>query len=236
MNFLRPLESRPRLAISLLFGIAVYALAKRVVPSSIQFIVGFDSGMACFLGLTWFMIVNSSLHHLRKRAAQEDVGRWAILAILVGVAYASLFSIAKLLSKSAKQSAQLELLHVSFSVVTILLSWFLIHTLYTLTYAHVYYGLIKPPLRSRHKEQPAVLVDPAQAQVHGGLDFPGDEEPEYLDFAYFSLVVGMTCQTSDVGVTTRYMRKVVLFHSVVTFFFNTTIVALTINLLAGLLN
>ncbi len=217
MNFLKRHKSTPRVFISLSIGVISYFCLGYFVPPSVRFIASYDLAVLCFLSLAWFMMVRSSLDHLQRLAAEEDVGRWAVLFSLVASACASLFSIAKLLTKNSVSKSQNEVLLVCLSVITILLSWLLIHTLFSLTYAHAYYENSKLSFKK-------------------GLNFPGDDVPEYLDFAYFSLVIGMTCQTSDVEITKKYMRKIVLLHSIVTFFFNTTIVALTINLLAGLLN
>jgi uncharacterized membrane protein len=96
-------------------------------------------------------------------------------------------------------------------------SWFLIHTIFTLRYAHIYYG--------DHPSTPE--------KYHGGLSFPDDATPEYIDFAYFSFVLGMTFQVSDVDITSKRFRKLALWHSLLSFGFNTIMIALTINVIAG---
>ena len=107
-----------------------------------------------------------------------------------------------------------------FAAPAVLASWLLIHTVFTLHYAHVFY---------RSKQEADV------EGLGGGLIFPGGDKPEYEDFAYFSFVVGMTCQVSDVNVTSCSMRRLTLLHGLLSFVFNTAILALTINILAGLL-
>jgi uncharacterized membrane protein len=98
-----------------------------------------------------------------------------------------------------------------------LFSWILIHTIFTLRYAHIYYG-----------------DDENKPDIHaGGLIFPGGNRPEYMDFAYFSFVLGMTFQVSDVQITTARLRKLALVHGLLSFGFNTIMIALTINLVAG---
>ncbi len=99
--------------------------------------------------------------------------------------------------------------------MTVIFSWALVHTVYGLRYAHAFYGDSDEPGVNRHA---------------GGLIFPGDRPPDYFDFAYFSFVVGMTCQVSDVQITSRRMRRITLFHSVLSFGFNTIILALLINI------
>jgi uncharacterized membrane protein len=110
--------------------------------------------------------------------------------------------------------------HVCLALGTVALSWALLHTVYSLHYAHVYYGDIDPGKQFRAEK---------------GLEFPGKDEPDYLDFAYFSFVVGMTCQVSDVQVTSKRMRRLTLLHGIISFAFNTVILALLINTLSGLL-
>jgi uncharacterized membrane protein len=102
------------------------------------------------------------------------------------------------------------------TIATILLSWFFVHTIFALHYAHEYYG----------ERRDGVI---------GGLNFPGDDDPDYWDFFYFSLVVGMTSQVSDVAITSKSIRRVATMHGALSFFFNVTVLALTINIVSGLL-
>jgi uncharacterized membrane protein len=110
--------------------------------------------------------------------------------------------------------------HLLLTLLTVISSWMLVHTVFGLRYAHAFYG---------DSDQPGVH------QHAGGLIFPGDRPPDYFDFAYFSFVVGMTCQVSDVQITSRRMRRLTLVHSVLSFGFNTIILALLINTVSGLL-
>jgi uncharacterized membrane protein len=96
-------------------------------------------------------------------------------------------------------------------MVTIVLSWSMIHSSFALHYAHEYYRGIKP----------------------GGLAFPGDDKPDYWDFVYFSFVIGMTAQVSDVGITDKVIRRTATAHGVVSFIFNTALVALMVNIAAS---
>ena len=106
------------------------------------------------------------------------------------------------------------------TLLTVIFSWMLVHTVYGLRYAHAFYGDSDEPGVNRHA---------------GGLIFPGDRLPDYFDFVYFSFVIGMTCQVSDVQITSRRLRRITLFHSVLSFGFNTMILALLINTVSGLL-
>ena len=104
--------------------------------------------------------------------------------------------------------------------MTVIFSWTLVHTVYGLRYAHAFYGDNGEPGGHQHA---------------GGLIFPGDRTPNYFDFAYFSFVIGMTCQVSDVQITSRRMRRIALVHSILSFGFNTMILALLINTVSSLL-
>jgi uncharacterized membrane protein len=112
------------------------------------------------------------------------------------------------------------IVHVLLTLLTVIFSWTLVHTVYGLRYAHAFYGDSDEPDVNRHA---------------GGLVFPSDRRPDYFDFAYFSFVIGMTCQVSDVQITSRRMRRITLFHSVLSFGFNTMILALLINTVSSLL-
>jgi uncharacterized membrane protein len=140
-----------------------------------------------------------------------------ILAIIVAGAGASLVAIGFTLQREAHETAATLAARLALAGLTVAASWTVTHTLFALHYAHHYYG-----------DGPAPGDDD-----RGGLAFPGDGLPDYWDFLYFSFVVGMTCQVSDVQVTSRAMRRMTLIHSVLSFFFNTVILALSVNLLAG---
>lgn len=111
------------------------------------------------------------------------------------------------------------LLHVTLSGLTIVGSWLLVHTIFASHYARLYYQEGKTLAECKDD----------------GLDFPGDTEPDYWDFLYFSFVIGMTSQVSDVAVRSRTLRRLSLLHGILSFFFNTSLLAMTINLVAGLI-
>ena len=107
---------------------------------------------------------------------------------------------------------------LALSVAAVGLSWFLVHTLFSLRYAHAFF-------KDAHKQ--------AREKVQGGLEFPGKGSPDYMDFAYFSFVVGMTCQVSDVQISSRTIRRLALVHGLISFAFNTAILAMFVNIIAG---
>jgi uncharacterized membrane protein len=156
---------------------------------------------------------------MRRRAARQDLGRWVILLAIVAGALFSLLALVYV-QKTFKAAPDGEPpLYLATIVATLLLSWFLVHTVFSLHYAHGYYG-------------PSDVEDDEDGLV-GGLEFPLEKQPDYWDFMYFSYVVGMTSQVSDVQVSGRELRRLTLIHGVVSFFFNTIILALTINILAS---
>jgi uncharacterized membrane protein len=181
-------------------------------------VIAWDLGAICFLVLIWILISMASPEQTSQRATQEDQSGTAIFALVVIADTVSLGAVG--LNTHGVPKADM-LGHLVVSIVAIVCSWLLAHTMFTLHYADRYYraGLSNAEM------------DPEEA---GGLDFPGKEPPAYLDFAYFSFVIGMTSQVSDVQITSPSMRRLALIHGVLSFAFNTVILALSVNILAGL--
>ena len=166
--------------------------------------------------VTWLIILVANVGHIRRIATREDPGRVLSFGVVLLAALASLLGVVLLSSVRAAPDPLLPA-HVAIATVGVLTAWLLVHTLFTLRYAHLYYNS-------------------TGGRAEGGLAFPGDEkEPDYLDFAYFSFVIGMTAQTADVGISDRTLRRLALLHGLLSFGFNTAVVALVINGLAGLL-
>jgi len=211
-RLLRIVHARPRLFISGAVAVVVMAVLAVAAPWRLptRLLVGWDIGIALYLVLAFHMMVTSTIDRIRRRAAEQDEGQAVILILTVAAAMASLAAIFALLSTSAR--SERPVLPVVLATVTILLSWALIHTIFALHYAHEFYD----------------------ETAGGGLAFPGDEkEPDYWDFVYFSFVIGMTSQVSDVGITSRQIRRTAAAHGVISFFFNAALLALTINLAAS---
>ena len=159
-------------------------------------------------------MTRSSIDEMQQRAGQEDEGAVVILALTVAAAVASLGAIGVELSGIHTNETAGQVTRLALTGVTILCSWFFLHTVFAIHYAHEYYG------------------DRGEAR---GLNFPGEPEPDYWDFMYFAVTIGATAQTSDVAVASRLMRRLVLAHSVLSFLFNTIVLALVINVGAGIL-
>jgi uncharacterized membrane protein len=154
----------------------------------------------------------ADVHRMRRRARLQDEGQFGILILTAVAALASLVAIFALLgSSSAGMRSPADLL---LATITILLSWAFTHTIFALHYAHEYYD--------------------ENDGKGGGMQFPGDEpEPDYWDFMYFSFVIGMCAQVSDVTVSCKPIRRTVFAHSVVSFIFNAALLALTVNIAAS---
>lgn len=168
--------------------------------------------------LDWIVFWNTASKEIRTQAQVEDNSRVTIFTIVLVSTMASLLAVTLLLLSTEKDN---ETLHIITAITGMAFSWLLVHTIFTVRYAHLYYG--------DHK---------TKENIHaGGLGFPSEtvkDHPDFIDFAYFSFVVGMTFQVSDVQITSRQFRRLVLMHGLVSFVYNTVIVALTINTVAGL--
>lgn len=214
----RIVRARPRLATSLLIAVAVALL----VPESLirhaltRAIVGWNVGIAIYLGLTAHLMFQSSHERMRARALQEDEGRFAVLGLAILAALVALGAVTAQLAVARDLHGSLRYQHVGLAAATIVTAWAFTQTMFALHYAHDYYVA---ECRGRS----------------GGLDFPGGHAPDYGDFLYFACVIGTSAQTADVSFTSRTMRRVGLVHCVLAFFFNTTVLALTINIASSLL-
>lgn len=221
-RFIRQFRAHPRLLISVAVAVITAFLLPADWRGSTRDIVAMDLGAVIFLGSCWTMMVNSTADHMRQRAALQDEGQVTILVLTAGAAIFSLVTVAVELHGLKDLQGPAIYHRVGLSGLTILCSWFMTHTMFALHYAHGYYSDADPSVEKR-------------ADV-GGLEFPGDNgEPDYWDFLYFAFVLGMTFQTSDVAISGRGLRRLTLGHSILAFFFNTVILALSINIMAGLL-
>lgn len=210
-------DARHRLFIALgIAGLTYAALSFSTVRLPTRIITTWNSFAACALALTWFTIISAETHHIRKKAQTQDLSRRLIFVFtLIGVC-ASVFAVIFLLSSSKKTLHVV--LHAALSIFAVASSWSLMHTIFAMRYAHIYYGDSDDP--NKHV---------------GGLEFPDKELPDYIDFAYFSFVIGMTSQVSDVRILSDPLRRLALFHGVLSFGFNTVILALTVSTVSGLL-
>ncbi len=200
-----------RLLVSTMFGIAV-TLLLFMLPwrTPTRILVGWDSGISLYLGLIALMVAQASIASMRQRAAVEDEGAIVLLMLAAASALASLAAVVAELGHGPGAD------RVVLALITILLSWAFMHAIFALHYAREFYG-------------------EGRDRKIGGLIFPGDEEPDYWDFLYYSLVVAMTAQVSDVQITSKTIRRLTLAHGTIAFFFNATVLALTVNIISTLM-
>lgn len=203
-----------RFAVAILVGLAAWMLPIKGLPQT-RLLGCWDTGVFVFVVMAWTTITRFDARSTRAHAKAMDVSGFVIFLAALAAALASLGAIVSLAMDAKEAAAGTRSAHVAVSLLALLLSWMLIHTLFTFRYARRYYG-------------PPVGPDP------GGMKFPGSAEPDYRDFSYYSFVVGMTSQVSDVQVTSHSMRRLTLVHGVLSFFFNLVALALCVNIVAGL--
>lgn len=215
---IRQLHARPRLFISLLAGVllGLFLPGEWHGHGITRLIVAWNFAVVLYLILVGTMMYGATHIDMRQRALSQDEGRMAILFGVVFAAVASLAAIIMELAVAKSLSDWSRYAHIGLAGFTILSSWAFTHTMFALHYAHDFYG--------------------AQNDSHrGGLQFPGTDRPDYGDFMYFSFVIGTSAQTADVSLTSSHLRRIGLLHCVLAFLFNTTVLALTINIAASLI-
>jgi len=169
--------------------------------------------------LNWIIILNSHPREVKKVAKLQDSSRAFLFGFIITAALVSLVAIVFLLKSTKGLNEASKNGHILLAITAVVISWWLVHTIFTLRYAHLYYD---------------TSTDDGQVLKVGGLEFPDTKEPDFLDFVYFGFVVGMTFQVSDVQITDRIIRRLCLVHGLISFAFNTAIVALSINVISGL--
>ena len=212
----RVVQLHGKLLAAAVMGAAVAALLPDGMRLPTRSLIGWDLGVALYLILTFTMMRRADVDSIRKRAAEEDEGAFAILLLSIVATATSLVAIVFELGASKQAPGNAAFTHVLLATGTILLSWTFVHTIFLFHYAHEYYG------------------ERRDGKI-GGLRFPDDPKPDYRDFLYFSLVIGMTSQVSDVLVTSKVIRRLAAVHGVLSFFFNLTVLALTVNMVANLI-
>jgi len=218
-NFLLRMMPVHRFLISLILAIIVYFF---IISVHLEVIVKL---MICWSVFALSYIITSCVVFFRQKPAQirelskrEDGSRLYVFSLVILTSFVSMLTVL-LLMRSQNAKAAPEIVFIPVAIGSMLFSWIMVHTIFAFHYAHLYYG-----------------DDTNDSTKHAeGLEFPGKEKPDYFDFAYFSFVIGMTFQVSDVDVTSRSIRRLVLLHGLLSFGLNTFVVALTINLIAGLL-
>ena len=216
LPLLRSFAVRPRLLFAIIAASCFFFFLPSECRLITKFLMTWDIGIALYLVLTASMMARSDDNAIRNRAASQDEGGLVILGLTVLGAIASVAAImhelviAKTLAGDAKDQA------INLAAVTVFLSWIFMQTIFALHYAHAFYN-------------------PDIENSDGGLEFPVKyRTPDYWDFVYFSFIIGTAAQTADINITSRTIRRIVTLQCVTVFFFNTTILALAINIGAGL--
>jgi len=213
----RVVKLHAKLAVAILVGIAAaFAVAPLALRAGPRVLAGWDAGVIVYLVLTLSMMWRADVERIRRRASEQDEGAFIILLLSIIATFASLAAVVVSLGGAKQGTPGNAALHVALAFSTILLSWAFVHTIFSFHYAHEYYG------------------ERGDGKI-GGLHFPGDHAPDYRDFLYFSLVIGMTSQVSDVSITSKVIRRVASMHGVLSFFFNLVVLALTVNMVANLI-
>jgi uncharacterized membrane protein len=211
-RFVKPLPPKTRLGIAALIGLATELILRHFWPPAICATLAWNAAVFTFLFLTYQVLAERSIDQIRQRVAMLDTAASVMLSLVVLAACVSLFGLGLNLQGAGGVLPDYPKLKIALAGLTVFGSWSLIHTIFALHYAHLFYGKDK-----------------------AGLIFPGNSEPNYWDFMYYSFVVGMTFQVSDVQIASHELRRLTLVHGVLSFFFNTVILALAVSVGAGLL-
>ncbi|MGR6841918.1 DUF1345 domain-containing protein [Acinetobacter baumannii] len=214
----RSVQNRPHFFIALIFGVVVASLLAWLTSWkwSTILLASWNGSISLYLLHVWKLMRSADHSQMQQQAKKQDESKWVIMLIVLLAITMSLVAI--LVQLSQLPSGHYEKLgHVALALLTIISAWLFMHTVFALHYAHDFYMAL-----SRNEE-------------NGGLDFPGTAHPTYPDFLYFSYIIGTSAQTADVSITNKHMRLLNLFHAVLSFGFNTTILAICINVAAGFL-
>jgi uncharacterized membrane protein len=214
----RAMRGRPRLVTGLVVMIAAWPLLPPVLPMTTRGILAWDIGVVAFLLLAAHLFSTAPADAMPAAAEAQQEGEWTIFWLTLGVVIVSFVAVSSEFAAIKGGPAERRGLEVALVAITLFLSWLVTHVTFALRYAHEFYAR-----------------DLGGPDVDRGLDFPGEKEPDYLDFLYFALVLGMTFQVSDVQITSRMLRRVATLHGLISFLFNTVIVAFTVNIAAGLM-
>ena len=216
--FVRQVKARIRLVSALVFGMALHLALPPNWPSSptTRILLCWNAAVALYLLMALWLMATSTHDNMRQRANRQDEGQKTILLLTIGAVLASLVAIVAELSTIKSLSGSDKLLHIGLTAATVASSWVFMHLMFALHYAHEYY------LNLRRARDP-------------GLAFPGTQAPDYGDFLYAAFIIGTSAQTADVAYTSRDMRRIGAVHAVLAFVYNTSVLALSINLGASLL-
>ncbi len=216
---IRVAAGHPRTVAALATALVAYVVLPWGLASWTRAIVAWDIGAVMLLVLSAVLFAREgSDAAMAENAMGQLEGEWTMFWVTLAAVAFSFAALTQVLPEAKSLPPGQRGLAVGLVSATLLLSWLVTHLVFAYRYAHEYY-----------------TISAGRTKVDGGLEFPGHEPPDYWDFVYFSLVLGMTFQVSDVQITTRKFRRLASLHGLIGFFFNTVIVALTVNIAAGLM-
>jgi uncharacterized membrane protein len=222
LNSLIDLDARRRIGLAVMVGMAIFLALPDVMHLDSRILAAWISGVVCFLGIVLLMMSRADPPKTFYRARRQEAQHWTIFLLVVVMALTSIFAIALMLADNNKTTPELAVkVQIVLSVLAVLSSWFLTHTMFALHYATCYY-------REDYSTPEEDFV--------GGIALPNeDDRPDYLDFMYFSFTIGMTSQTSDISITSPSLRRLALGHGIVSFFFYSVIIAASVGIVSGLI-
>jgi uncharacterized membrane protein len=210
---LDPRHALGRVGISFLTGLLAYAGFASRLPGAAATLIGWDTAGLTLLALSWSLFTRADAADTQSRAAEEDPGRTLVYVIVILTSLISLLAATVLVASTHGLEPGSRRLFAGLCLFAVVLAWALTHTAFTFRYAHLYY----------REDREGV----------GGVEFPGKQDPTYFDFAYFAFTVGMCFQVSDVCVTSAQIRRGVLLHAVISFAYNSIILAFVLSLVFG---
>jgi uncharacterized membrane protein len=202
-----------RMVVSIAVGVVAGTVAAFFLAWQAVVLIGWDAALVVLLGWIWRSIYPMTGADTEKFALREDPNRATADSVVVGAALAALVAVVLILVKATDASGGIRTFLITIGVVSVLLSWAAVHTIFTLRYAHLYY-----------------LGTP------GGVQFHEDEPPDYVDFAYLALTIGMTFQVSDTDLSSKAIRRAALRHALISYLFGVLIIGLVINVVGNLLH
>jgi uncharacterized membrane protein len=215
---IRQTRARVRLVVALAWGVGLYLLLPADWPHILttRLLLCWNAAVVLYLAMGLWLVATADMAAIRRHAARQDEGQKTILLLTAVAVIASLVAIVAEFSTIKTLRGPEKNLHIALTASTVAFSWLFMHVMFAMHYAHDYY------LNQRHSKEP-------------GLAFPQEPNPDYGDFLYFAAVIGTSGQTADVSFTSKPMRRIGLVHCVLAYFYNTTVLALTINMAAGLM-
>jgi uncharacterized membrane protein len=217
-SLIRSVWLRPRVLAGILAGLATLVLLPPNLAASARDAIAWDVGGLVYLSLATRLMLKVNADTIKARAARSDESGYVILVLVVIAMMASFAAISGLASEAKAATDNVKRAYFALAGTTLLISWSVTQVVFTIHYAHINYGTFS-------------LTGPAEQ----ALKFPGEDKPDYWDFLYFATSIGATSQTSDVAIRTKEMRRLVTAHAVISFIFNTMVLAVTINIAASLI-